>query len=67
MQLTPNPLNAYESYSYDIQLAISPENIGKNSGTPLPPGAGVLIAGTGKTANFYVDKLEMTGIPIQAK
>jgi hypothetical protein len=66
MQLTPNPLNAYESYSYDIQLAISPENIGKNSGTPLPPGAGVLIAGTGKTANFYVDKVEMKGIPVSA-
>lgn len=63
MRLTPNPLNIYESYSYDIQLVISPESIGKNTGAQLPPGTGVTIAATGKTANFYIDRVEMKSIP----
>lgn len=63
MRLSPNPLNIYESYSYDIQMVISPEGIGKNTGAQLPPGTGVTIAATGKTANFYIDRVEMKSVP----
>lgn len=58
-----NPLNIYESYSYDIEFTMYPEAIGKNDGAGLSPGQGIMIAATGRTANFYVDRCQFTSIP----
>lgn len=63
MDLQPNILNKYQSYSYDIEWRLSPFSIGRNTGADLPPNAGVLIAATGRTANFYIEKVEIEHIP----
>lgn len=60
-----NPLHRYESYSYHLSLRIAPEAIGKQANAGLPASLGIVIAETGKTASFYIDKLEVNTVAPQ--
>jgi hypothetical protein len=64
---TPNVLGNYNTYSHNIEVIIGPENISKNiDAKQLIPGQGIVIASTGKTANFYVDKMVMREVPMNS-
>lgn len=51
----PNVLSNFNSYSYHIALILPDEPNGKTAG--IDDTSGIIIAETGKTANFYIDKL----------
>ena len=61
----PNPLGNFNTYSPNIDITISPESFNKSScSDELPPGVGITIASTGKTANFYIERMLMESTPL---
>jgi hypothetical protein len=63
MAFVPNPLGNFNTYAHNIDVTIGPESSKEIDVTELAPGQGVTIASTGKTANFYVDKVTVRNIP----
>ena len=60
MAFIPNPLGNFNSYSYHISLIMPDEPNGKMAS--IANTSGVIIAETGKTANFYIDKLVFNSV-----
>jgi hypothetical protein len=60
MAFIPNPLGNFNSYSYHISLIMPDEPNGKMAS--IANTSGVIIAETGKTANFYIDKLVLNSV-----
>lgn len=56
-----NVLNRFNSYTYNIELVLYPASVGSKSKADLP-GGGVIVAKTGKSANYYIERLEMDSI-----
>lgn len=60
--IKPNVLNNFESYNYNIQLIMFEEDAVKEPGPPPPDIEGIVIAETGRTGQFYIDRLEFKSI-----
>jgi hypothetical protein len=61
-----NALGSFNTYTPNIDLTIAPEKLKDIDSYTLRPGEGITIASTGKTANYYIDKLTMNSIPINS-
>jgi len=57
MAFQPNILGNFNSFSYHISLIMPDEPEGKSAGVN-PTTSGIIIAETGKTANFYIESVK---------
>lgn len=59
-----NVLNNYESYNYNIQLIMHTEEDTKKAINSYPfELTGIIVAETGGSGSFYIDRLEMLSLP----
>ncbi len=61
MSFIPNPLSEFEQYSYHISFSMSKQIEGSIAKQPASPGS-LIIAETGKQAQYYVEELSLETI-----
>ncbi len=64
MGFIPNQLGNFNTYSPNIDITIGPEKSKDIEVTSLRPGEGITMVSTGRTANFYIDRMTMDGVPV---